>query len=505
MCRLINPDKVECKIDGVEHEFTRIELLTASDGWFWGYLLLYIFLVLFAGLMSGLTMGLLSLDPTSLEVLRRGGKPKEQRYAARIVKLVKRHHLLLVTLLIANACAVEAMPVFLGKLTHEVVAIVVSVTAVLLFGEIIPQALCTRFGLAIGYYCAPLVLLLLALFYPIAFPLSILLDWILGKGHGTFFRRAELRELVKMHANHHNQNEEPLTYDEVLIVKGALEMRDKTVGDAMTPLESVFMLDINGVINRKTMTELIHRGHSRVPVYKGDRGNVVGMLLIKKLIQLDPDDNTPISMLEGSQTPPPSCLTTMPMYDLLNHFQTGRSHLSLVYSQETDTSEPELEGIITLEDVIEELIGEEIIDETDLYVDVHQRIAVARARLQYQRQSISDPEQLRGAAAKTKRKKARRSHSYAQGMNEHARPVRSASELFEEQSLSSSVPSHVGPKLIPIPEVSSDASVPSRVGPKLIPIPELGSDRDEEEEAFTPSTPPMFMSDKTPLLDSDSS
>ena len=94
-------------------------------------------------------------------------------------------------------------------------------------------------------------------------------------------------------------------------------------------------------------------------------------------------------------------------------------------------TQPELEGIITLEDVIEELIGEEIIDETDLYVDVHQRIAVARARLQYQRQSISDPEQLRGAAAKTKRKKARRSHSYAQGMNEHARPVRSASELFE--------------------------------------------------------------------------
>ena len=85
--------------------------------------------------MSGLTMGLLSLDPMSLEVLHRGGKPKEQRYAGRIVKLVKRHHLLLVTLLIANAVAVEAMPVFLGKLTHEVVAVVVSVTAVLLFGE----------------------------------------------------------------------------------------------------------------------------------------------------------------------------------------------------------------------------------------------------------------------------------------------------------------------------------------------------------------------------------
>ena len=88
-----------------------------------------------AGLMSGLTMGLLSLDVMSLEVLKRGGKPKEQKYAGRILILVRRHHLLLVTLLLANAVAVETMPIFLGKITHEVVAILVSVTAVLLFGE----------------------------------------------------------------------------------------------------------------------------------------------------------------------------------------------------------------------------------------------------------------------------------------------------------------------------------------------------------------------------------
>ena len=82
--------------------------------------------------MSGLTMGLLSLDKMSLEVLKRGGKPKQKKYATRILLIVKRHHLLLVTLLLANALAVEAMPVFLSKITNEIVAIVVSVTAVLL-------------------------------------------------------------------------------------------------------------------------------------------------------------------------------------------------------------------------------------------------------------------------------------------------------------------------------------------------------------------------------------
>ena len=89
----------------------------------------------FTGLMSGLTIGLLSLDILSLEVLKKSGKPIERKYASRIITLVKRHHLLLVTLLLANAIAVESMPIFLNKITNEIVAIVVSVTAVLLFGE----------------------------------------------------------------------------------------------------------------------------------------------------------------------------------------------------------------------------------------------------------------------------------------------------------------------------------------------------------------------------------
>lgn len=80
-------------------------------------------------------MGLLSLDKMSLEVLKRGGKPRQKKFATRILMIVKRHHLLLVTLLLANALAVETMPIFLSKITVEVVAIIISVTAVLLFGE----------------------------------------------------------------------------------------------------------------------------------------------------------------------------------------------------------------------------------------------------------------------------------------------------------------------------------------------------------------------------------
>lgn len=75
------------------------------------------------------------LLPYSLPPRPELSPPPPQRYSKRILTLVKRHHLLLVTLLLANAVAVETMPIFLAKITTEVVAIIVSVTAVLLFGE----------------------------------------------------------------------------------------------------------------------------------------------------------------------------------------------------------------------------------------------------------------------------------------------------------------------------------------------------------------------------------
>ncbi len=70
-----------------------------------------------------------------LKVYTEAGSPKEKENAKKILPVIKKHHLLLVTLLLANACAVEAMPIFLDRITDPVTAILISVTAVLLFGE----------------------------------------------------------------------------------------------------------------------------------------------------------------------------------------------------------------------------------------------------------------------------------------------------------------------------------------------------------------------------------
>lgn len=101
-------------------------------------------LTIVAGLMSGLTLGLMSLDDVELEVLKRSGSRREQKYAATIAPVVSNAHFLLVTLLLCNACAMEALPLFLDSLADPVSAIAISVSAVLVFGEILPQAICSR-------------------------------------------------------------------------------------------------------------------------------------------------------------------------------------------------------------------------------------------------------------------------------------------------------------------------------------------------------------------------
>lgn len=156
--------------------------------------------VLCAALAAGLTVGLMSLDPLELEVKRRVGTAEERKYAERICPLISRHHRLLVTLLLFNSLANEALPIFLAELVPSYVAVLLSVTAILIFGEIIPSALFTGpQQLVMASRLSGFVYLLMGLFYPIAGPLAWCLDRWLG-GHHTFKRYT--REEVRTHRPH---------------------------------------------------------------------------------------------------------------------------------------------------------------------------------------------------------------------------------------------------------------------------------------------------------------
>ncbi|KAH9729951.1 hypothetical protein KPL70_009509 [Citrus sinensis] len=405
-----------------------------GNPWWFVYAGVSCVLVLFAGIMSGLTLGLMSLGLVELEILQRSGTSTEKQQAAAILPVVQKQHQLLVTLLLCNACAMEALPIYLDKIFHPFVAVLLSVTFVLAFGEIIPQAICSRYGLAVGANFVWLVRILMIICYPIAYPIGKILDAVLGH-HDALFRRAQLKALVSIHSQEAGKGGE-LTHDETTIISGALDLTEKTAEEAMTPIESTFSLDVNSKLDWEAIGKILARGHSRVPIYSGNPKNIIGLLLVKSLLTVRAETETPVSAVSIRRMP--RVPADMPLYDILNEFQKGSSHMAAVvkvkgkskksqsislgekfggnettplltndvtsesvvvgidrtsrpntnnqslppqlgaaaenlpYSLE-DIEEGVVIGIITLEDVFEELLQEEIVDETDVYVDVHKR------------------------------------------------------------------------------------------------------------------------------------
>ena len=138
--------------------------------------------IICAGFASGLTQGLLSLDFTEMTIKMRSGTPEEKLQAAKVLPIISRHHLLLVSLMLWNAAATEALPIFLSGLVPEYLAIIISVTLVLFCGEIIPAAILTGPNqLLIAANLAPMVYIVFFVFFPIAYPISKGLDYFLGK------------------------------------------------------------------------------------------------------------------------------------------------------------------------------------------------------------------------------------------------------------------------------------------------------------------------------------
>lgn len=228
-----------------------------------------------------------------------------------------------------------------------------------------------RYGLPIGAWMSPVVLGLMYIMAPVAWPTAKLLDYLLGEDHGTTYKKAGLKTLVTLHKTLGTSPDERLNEDEVTIITAVLDLKAKAVGSIMTPMDDVFTLSSDTVLDEGMMESILSAGYSRIPIHTPDNPeNFVGMLLVKMLITYDPEDalhvrDFALATLPETR-PETSCL------DIINFFQEGKSHMVLVsdYPGETHGAV----GVVTLEDVIEELIGEEIIDESDVFVDIHKAI-----------------------------------------------------------------------------------------------------------------------------------
>jgi metal transporter CNNM len=218
---------------------------------------------------------------------------------------------------------------------------------------------------------SPFVLVLMWIMSPVAWPTAKLLDYLLGDEHGTMYNKPGLKTLVTLHKTLGSAPGDGLMEDEVTIINSVLDLKDKPVGDIMTPMQDVFIMSADTVLDEKMMDIILSQGYSRIPIYAPDNSrNFIGMLLVKILITYDPEDAKRVRDFALATLPETGPYTSC--LDIINFFQEGKSHMVLVSDFPGD--DKGALGVVTLEDVIEELIGEEIIDESDVFVDVHKAI-----------------------------------------------------------------------------------------------------------------------------------
>jgi len=344
----------------------------SNDPQLWLFLGVAVALVLAGGVFAGLTIALMGQDEIYLQVLASSGEKHERKNAKRVLKLLERgKHWVLVTLLLSNVITNETLPIVLDRsLGGGWPAVVSSTVLIVIFGEVVPQSICVRYGLPIGAAMAPIVLGLMYIMGIVAWPTAKLLDYLLGEDHGTVYKKGGLKTLVSLHQSLGLEHER-LNEDEVTIITAVLDLKAKAVGNIMTPMKDVFTMSSDTVLDEKMMDNILSAGYSRIPIHTPDNdSDFVGMLLVKMLITYDPEDalrvrDFALATLPETR-PETSCL------DILNFFQEGKSHMVLV--SEYPAEARGAVGVVTLEDVIEELIGEEIIDESDVFIDVHKAI-----------------------------------------------------------------------------------------------------------------------------------
>lgn len=227
-------------------------------------------------------------------------------------------------------------------------------------------------------YLTPSFTWLLSHLYPI---LDRLAFWFTRHGrinfHTGIYQKEDLIDLLKQQQH---QPDNRISESELRTVEGALTYGDKVVRDVMTPQRVVKMVATTDTIGPHLMDELHATGHSRFPVYQDKSDNVVGMLFARDLInahdggQVRDFMKKQVFYIHEDQT----------LSQALQAFLKTRHHLFIVVN-----SFEEKVGIVTLEDVMEQILGKPVVDEFDKYDDLR---AVAALSAKVEHDKHQEPE-----------------------------------------------------------------------------------------------------------------
>lgn len=310
-----------------------------------------VILIGFSAICSGLNVSLLALDLSDLKRKAKLGN----RAAKRVLPLRRNSHLTLAAILLINVGAVSATSLVLEHHLNGVIAGLLSTLLIVIFGEIIPQAFLSKRALFYMSLATPLLKLMIVITYPVSKPLQLLLDKLFGQEKGHLQSR---RELGIMITEHLGRQESELDEDEVEIIRGALQLSEKRVRDIMVPVGEVFWLTPDTILNDAKIDEIKFAGRSRIPIFNRRLTQCYGVLLMKDLVDIDFDEHS--YRVDDLPLHPTQMVGSMTALDtMFRKFIGAKTHLMPIEKDDA------IVGIVTIEDLIEEILGHEIEDETD--------------------------------------------------------------------------------------------------------------------------------------------
>ncbi len=316
-----------------------------------GLALLSGLLVFISALCSGLNVALMSLDPTDLKRRAKLG----DKDAKRALKIRRKTHLSLASILFTNVAVISASSLVLSNFLNGLAAGLLSTLLIVIFGEILPQAFGVKHALKAISLFSPFLKLIIFLSYPIARPLEILLDRLVGAHSERLHTRRELGLLI---ADHFGEESE-LDEDEVEIVRNALRLSERRVSEIMTPLKYVYYLNEDSVIDAAKIDELKAENYSRIPIFNKKKTECDRFLVLKDLVDIDFDERSyTLSELKTHETKTVGSRTALDT--MFRKFIAAKKHMLVVEKK------GKIAGIVTVEDLVEAIIGHEIQDESDV-------------------------------------------------------------------------------------------------------------------------------------------
>jgi metal transporter CNNM len=312
-------------------------------------------LLVISALCSGIAGGLVSINHYQLKRKAELGDAK----AKIVYPLHSMGYQMSVSLMVVNIIANATIVVLLNSKTNGVMAVALTTVFILFFGEILPMLYLRKHTIVIAAACAPVLKKLLAILSPVVKPIARLLDRILGQEAQLFYSK---EELLKMFDGQKLAKESDVAEDELHMIHAMLAFGDKKIRDVMTPRRMVTVVNKDDEVGPILMDELHKSGHSRFPVVAEPKQfNFVGTLYLRDLVG------------EKSTKKVSNLMSPFVRYvheeESLDHalraFLKTHHHLFVVVN-----NFEEFVGVLSIEDVLEEVIGKEIVDEFDAHDDL---------------------------------------------------------------------------------------------------------------------------------------